>query len=43
LRELIGTYGFTVANLSQRLINEGKLFEYRMVIRSRGRANEVIE
>jgi putative Mg2+ transporter-C (MgtC) family protein len=39
LRELIGAHGFTVANLSQRLINEGKLFEYRMVIRSRDRAN----
>jgi putative Mg2+ transporter-C (MgtC) family protein len=39
LRQLIGAHGFTVANLSQRLINEGKLFEYRMVIRSRDRAN----
>jgi putative Mg2+ transporter-C (MgtC) family protein len=39
LRQLIGTHGFTVANLSSRLINEGKIFEYRMVIRSRDRAN----
>ena len=39
LRELIGVHGFTIANLSQRLINEGKTFEYRMVIRSRDRGN----
>jgi putative Mg2+ transporter-C (MgtC) family protein len=39
LRELIGAHGFTIANLSQRLINEGKTFEYRMVIRSRDRRN----
>jgi putative Mg2+ transporter-C (MgtC) family protein len=39
LRQLIGTHGFTVANLSSRLISEGKIFEYRMVIRSRDRAN----
>jgi putative Mg2+ transporter-C (MgtC) family protein len=39
LRELIGAHGFTIANLSTRLVGEGKLFEYRMVIRSRDRAN----
>jgi putative Mg2+ transporter-C (MgtC) family protein len=39
LRELIGAHGFTIANLSQRLVAEGKLFEYRMVIRSRHRGN----
>lgn len=39
LRELVGSHGFTIANLSSRLINEGKTFEYRMVIRSRDRAN----
>src|SRR5215470_897912 len=39
LRELIGAHGFTIANLSTRLIGEGKTFEYRMVIRSRDRAN----
>jgi putative Mg2+ transporter-C (MgtC) family protein len=39
LRELVGGYGFTITNLSSRLINEGKTFEYRMVIRSRDRAN----
>src|SRR6478736_2814183 len=39
LRELIGTNRFTIANLSQRLISEGKIFEYRMVIRSRDRRN----
>jgi putative Mg2+ transporter-C (MgtC) family protein len=36
---LIGSYGFSVANLSSRLVNEGKYFEYRMVIRSRERDN----
>jgi putative Mg2+ transporter-C (MgtC) family protein len=39
LRELVGGYGFTIANLSSRLVNEGKVFEYRMVIRSRDRTN----
>jgi putative Mg2+ transporter-C (MgtC) family protein len=39
LRELIGAHGFTIANLSQRLVMEGKIFEYRMVIRSRDRGN----
>ena len=39
LRELIDAHGFTIANLSQRLVMEGKVFEYRMVIRSRDRGN----
>jgi putative Mg2+ transporter-C (MgtC) family protein len=39
VRKLIGSHGFSVANLSQRLVNEGKYFEYRMVIRSRERDN----
>jgi putative Mg2+ transporter-C (MgtC) family protein len=39
MRKLIGSYGFSVANLSSRLVNEGKYFEYRMVIRSRERDN----
>jgi putative Mg2+ transporter-C (MgtC) family protein len=39
VRRLIGSYGFSVANLSSRLVNEGKFFEYRMVIRSRERDN----
>jgi putative Mg2+ transporter-C (MgtC) family protein len=37
VRKLIGSYGFSVANLSSRLIDEGKHYEYRMVIRSRAR------
>jgi putative Mg2+ transporter-C (MgtC) family protein len=37
LRKLIGEYGFTIANLSHRLIETGKVFEYRMVIRTRDR------
>jgi len=39
LRDLIKARGFTIANLSTRLIGEGKIVEYRMVIRSRDRAN----
>jgi putative Mg2+ transporter-C (MgtC) family protein len=39
LRGLIGAHGFSIANLSTRLLGEGKIFEYRMVIRSRDRAN----
>jgi putative Mg2+ transporter-C (MgtC) family protein len=39
VRKLIGGYGFSVANLSSRLVDEGKHFEYRMVIRSRDRDN----
>ena len=39
LRSLVGTYGFTIANMSSRLIESGKMFEYRMVIRTRDRSN----
>ena len=38
LRELIGRHGFTIANLSHRLTEMGKVFEYRMVIRTRDRS-----
>jgi putative Mg2+ transporter-C (MgtC) family protein len=34
LRELVAGHGFTAANLTYRLINDGKQFEYRMYIRS---------
>jgi putative Mg2+ transporter-C (MgtC) family protein len=34
LRKLVGQHGFSIANLSHRLGNDGKSFEYRMVIRS---------
>lgn len=37
LRRLIGEHGFTIANLSHRLTEMGKVFEYRMVIRTRDR------
>jgi putative Mg2+ transporter-C (MgtC) family protein len=37
LRTLIGSHGFSIANLSYRLDENGKSFEYRMVIRSRDR------
>jgi putative Mg2+ transporter-C (MgtC) family protein len=38
LRMLIGRYGFSIANLSSRLSDGGKQFEYRMTIKSRDRA-----
>jgi putative Mg2+ transporter-C (MgtC) family protein len=37
LHTLLGGHGFTIANLSHRLTDGGKIFEYRMVIRSRSR------
>ena len=39
LRKLVGSHGFSIANLSSRLIDDGRLFEYRMVIRSRDRSS----
>jgi putative Mg2+ transporter-C (MgtC) family protein len=39
LRELIGRHGFSIANLSHRLSDDGRTFEYRMTIRSRDRHN----
>ena len=35
VRKLVGDYGFSLANLSSRLSEGDKLFEYRMTIRSR--------
>jgi putative Mg2+ transporter-C (MgtC) family protein len=39
LRQLIGQHGFTIADLSYRLKDGGRLFEYGMVIRTRDRRN----
>jgi putative Mg2+ transporter-C (MgtC) family protein len=39
LREMIGKHGFSIANLSSRLTEGGKQFEYRMVLRSRDPAS----
>ena len=39
LPTLVGEHGFTIANLSHRLTESGKVFEYRMVIRGRDRGN----
>jgi putative Mg2+ transporter-C (MgtC) family protein len=36
---LVGSHGFSIANLSSRLTEGGKVFEYRMVIKSRDRKN----
>ena len=35
LRELLSSHGFSIANLSSRLTEGGKQFEYRMVLKSR--------
>lgn len=41
VRTLIGSHGFSIANLSSRLADDGKFFEFRMTIRSRdSRATE---
>ena len=37
LRKMIGEHGFSVANLSSRLMEGGQQFEYRMTIKSRDR------
>jgi putative Mg2+ transporter-C (MgtC) family protein len=39
LRKLVGTHGFSIANLSSRLSDGGELFEYRMVLKSRDPKN----
>lgn len=41
LRRLIGDHGFSVANLSYRLIGSGTLFEYVMIIKGRDRRDSV--
>ena len=35
LRKLVGELSFSVANLSYRLVDDGKYFEYRMFLRTR--------
>jgi len=35
LREMLADHGFSIANLSSRLTDDGAKFEYRMVLRSR--------
>ena len=37
LRDLIMQHGFSVANLSYQLSEEGKVFEYQMTIRAKGK------
>ena len=37
MRAMIGKYGFSIANLSSRLVEGGQQFEYRMTIKSRDR------
>jgi len=39
LRDLLGGHGFTVANMSYRMLEGGQAFEYRMVIRTGDETN----
>jgi putative Mg2+ transporter-C (MgtC) family protein len=39
VQKMIRAQGFTIANLSSRLTEGGKQFEYRMTIKSRDRKN----
>ena len=39
LRAVLAAHGFDVSNMSWRLDNHGRVFEYRMTIRSRNRKN----
>jgi putative Mg2+ transporter-C (MgtC) family protein len=39
MRKMVQDHGFTIANLSSRLIEGGEQFEYRMTIKSRDRSN----
>ena len=39
LRDLITEHGFSIANMSYSMEESGRVFEYRMVIRSRDREN----
>jgi putative Mg2+ transporter-C (MgtC) family protein len=39
LRTVVSGHGFTIANLSYRLIGDGKFYEYRMMIRTTDSAN----
>ncbi len=39
LRQLVAEHGFTIANMSYRLVDQGGAFEYRMIIRGRDRDN----
>jgi putative Mg2+ transporter-C (MgtC) family protein len=39
LRKLIGEHGLDISHMSYRLEEEGKIFEYRMVLQTRDRAN----
>lgn len=39
LRDLVGSHGFSIANLSSRLTEGGQQFEYRMTIKSHNRKN----
>ena len=37
MRQMVGAHGFSIANVSQRLTDGGRQFEYRMTIKSRDR------
>jgi putative Mg2+ transporter-C (MgtC) family protein len=39
LKKLVSSHGFTIANLQYRLIQDGKQFEYRMMLRTQNSDN----
>ena len=39
LRDLLSQHGFSIANMAYRVIEDGQVFEYRMVIRTTDPAN----
>ena len=39
LRNLLAQHGFSIANMAYRVIEDGQVFEYRMVIRTTDPAN----
>ena len=39
MRELLARHGFSISGLTYRLADEGRMFEYRMTIRTGDEAN----
>jgi putative Mg2+ transporter-C (MgtC) family protein len=39
LRKVVASHGFSIADLSYRMTNDGKVFEYRMTLRTRNPRN----
>ena len=39
LRQVVASHGFSIAHLSYRMAEDGKIFEYRMTLRTRNPKN----